>query len=189
MTEEIRFYRAKGEYGFLSNLFKRPIVYEDREFTCSETAYQYGKPVKKEVADWLVSAPSPHLCAAAAHALFSFDISPDWNRCKVDRMRDILKEKFTQHKDLQKLLLDTGNARLIEESTMDAFWGVGKKGTGKNMLGILLMEVRDEIRWGTCEDLRSNDSGDALCAQHGECCYPNCYRNPDFDPGTGLIKE
>jgi ribA/ribD-fused uncharacterized protein len=145
----IRFYRASGKYGFLSNLFKRPIRYDDRQFTCSETAYQFGKPVRSEVAEWLVSAPAPHLCAAAAHALLSFDITPNWNKVKVDRMRGILKEKFTQHKDLQEMLLETGNSLLIEESKTDAFWGIGKKGNGKNMLGVLLMEVRDEIR-GEC---------------------------------------
>jgi ribA/ribD-fused uncharacterized protein len=179
--KEIRFYRASGKYGFLSNLFKCPIHYDDREFTCSEMAYQFGKPIRLEVSEWLVSAPAPHLCAAAAHALLSFDIAPDWNKIKVDRMRDILKEKFTQHKDLQKMLLDTGNAILIEESTIDAFWGIGKKGNGKNMLGVLLMEVRDDIRWGACEDLRSNESGDALCAMYGECNYPNCHMNPDYE--------
>lgn len=187
--KEIRFYRASGQYGFLSNLFKRPMEYEARTFTCSEAAYQFGKPVKTEVAEWLVSAPAPHLCAAAAHALFSFDISPDWNRVKVDRMREVLKEKFLQHKDLQALLLETGNATLIEESKTDAFWGIGKTGKGKNMLGVLLMEIRDDLRWWTCTDLRTDDSGNALCAMFGECQYPNCHKNPDYDPENGLIKS
>jgi hypothetical protein len=26
-----------------------------------------------------------------------------------------------------------------------AFWGIGKKGNGKNMLGVLLMEIRDKL--------------------------------------------
>jgi len=42
--------------------------------------------------------------------------------------------------------MDTADAALIETSNMDAFWGTGKKGIGKNMLGKLLMEVRDELR-------------------------------------------
>jgi predicted NAD-dependent protein-ADP-ribosyltransferase YbiA (DUF1768 family) len=34
----------------------------------------------------------------------------------------------------------------VEASKTDAFWGLGKKGNGKNMLGVLLMELRDELR-------------------------------------------
>ncbi len=145
ISKEIRFYRATGKFGFLSNLYKRPVEFEGRQFTCSETAYQFGKPRDIDVAEWIISAPKPHLCAAAAHSLFAFDIRQDWNSVKIDRMRAVLWAKFVQHEDLQKSLLDTGNARLIEESKSDAFWGIGKSGKGKNMLGVLLMEIRDEI--------------------------------------------
>ena len=143
---EIRFYRASGEYGFLSNLFKRPVVFEGREFPCSESAYQFGKPRDEKVAEWLVSAPKPHLCAAAAHSLFVFDVKEDWNKNKVERMRGVLRAKFSQHRDLAEKLLATGDADLIEESNMDAFWGIGKKGNGRNMLGMLLMEIREELK-------------------------------------------
>ena len=142
---EIRFYRSTGEYGFLSNLYKRPVVFEGRKFSCSEEAYQFGKPRDKKVAEWIVSAPKPHLCAAAAHSLFVFDVKEDWNSTKVERMRQVLKAKFSQHMDLAKKLKETGDATLIEESNMDAFWGIGKKGNGKNMLGVLLMEIRNEM--------------------------------------------
>lgn len=181
-TKEIRFYRAIGIFGFMSNLYKRSIEFEGRTFTCSETAYQFGKPNDVKIAEWIVSAPKPHLCAAAAHSLFAFDIRPDWNQVKVDRMKAVLRAKFTQHEDLKKSLLDTGNARLIEESKSDAFWGIGKSGKGKNMLGVLLVELRDNLRWEGCPDLRSNSSGDALCEMYGECSYPNCHMNPDYKP-------
>ncbi|RJQ10881.1 MAG: NADAR family protein [Bacillota bacterium] len=146
MTEEIRFYRAVGPYGFLSNLYRQPLFFEGRFFRSAEDAYQYGKPRKTEVADWLVAAPSPHLCAAAAHALFAFDVRPDWNQIKLERMRQVLRAKFTQHRELKLSLLQTGDARLIEESATDAFWGIGKTRKGKNMLGVLLMEIRQELR-------------------------------------------
>jgi hypothetical protein len=46
-------------------------------------------------------------------------------------------------------LLSTGDARLVEVATVDnavnRLWGE-VKGVGKNMLGTLLMEVRNEIR-------------------------------------------
>jgi ribA/ribD-fused uncharacterized protein len=144
-SNEIRFYRASGKYGFLSNLYKAPIMFQFINFSCSEAAYQFGKPKDYAVASWLVNAPKPHLCAAAAHALLAFDIKPEWNQIKVDRMKNVLIAKFEQNPDLMKKLFETGNATLIEDSKTDAFWGVGKKGNGKNMLGVLLMDVRAEL--------------------------------------------
>ncbi len=153
MAEEIRFYRATGQYGFLSNLFRWTVNFEGWTFPTAEHAYQFGKAKDPEVAQWIISAPKPHLVAAAAHALFVFDVRPDWNSTKVDRMRAVLRAKFTEP-DLQLGLLDTGDATLIEESNMDAFWGVGKKGNGKNMLGVLLMELRSELRAKNDEEVQ-----------------------------------
>ena len=155
MTTEIGFYRAVGKYSFLSNLYRRPIMFHDRwsdppgglsEFRSAEDAYQYGKPRRPEVARWLIAAPTPHLCALAAHALFVYDVNANWNDMKVERMRRVLLAKFSQHDDLRSALLLTGDAALIEESKMDAFWGLGAKGLGKNMLGVLLMETREALR-------------------------------------------
>jgi len=142
---EIRFYRSSGEYGFLSNLFRAPVEFEGRKFRSSEEAYQFGKPKDPAVAEWLVSAPRQHICAEAAHSLLVFDIQTDWNSIKVDRMRRVIEAKFAQNQDLKERLLKTGDSLLIEDSKTDAFWGVGKKGNGKNMLGTLLMELRAKL--------------------------------------------
>jgi hypothetical protein len=145
IENEIRFYKASGPYGYLSNLYKAPIYFEGFIFPHSEAAYQFGKPRDRTVADWIVAAPKPHLCAMAAHGLLVYDIVEDWNIKKVDRMRRVLLEKFTQHQILAGYLLSTGSKILIEESKTDAFWGIGKKGNGQNMLGKLLMETREQI--------------------------------------------
>ena len=63
-----------------------------------------------------------------------------------------LRAKFEQHPDLARNLVATGDARLVEESNMDAFWGIGKKGIGQNMLGVLLMEVRSSLQQATRAD-------------------------------------
>lgn len=147
-ASEIRFYRAAGEYGWMSNLFKLGLIFEGKAFSCREAAYQYGKPIDRATADWIVAAPKPHLMAIAAHGLFVFDVKANWNDLKVPRMRAVLLAFFRQHNDMRNRLLETGDAALIEESKSDAFWGLGKKGNGKNMLGVLLMEVRSLLRTG-----------------------------------------
>ncbi|NWD71777.1 NADAR family protein [Pseudomonas gingeri] len=148
--EEIRFYRANEKpYGALSNLYKREVLFEGVVYPTSEHAYQAGKPRKEPVRDWILSAPSPALVAMAAHGLYWWDIRPGWSKVKFERMRAILVTKFTQHDDLKALLLSTGDARLVEAATTDnevnRTWGE-VNGKGKNMLGILLMEVRNELR-------------------------------------------
>jgi ribA/ribD-fused uncharacterized protein len=149
-VDEIRFYRASEKpYGVFSNLYRRAIIFEGEEFATSEHAYQAGKARKPAVREWLMSAPSPALLAMAAHGLYVWDVSPDWSKIKFDRMKNVLLAKFTQHADLNELLLSTGNARLVESATVDnavnRLWGE-VNGAGKNMLGKLLMEVRDELR-------------------------------------------
>src|SRR5262249_21286294 len=138
---EIRFYRANEKpYGAFSNLHRRPVVFEGETFTTAEHAYQAGKPRKKAVRDWILSAPTPALVAMAAHGLYVWDICPKWSRLKFDRMRCVLNAKFTQHPDLRELLLSTGTARLVEAGRVDTpvnrTWGE-VNGRGRNMLGIL----------------------------------------------------
>lgn len=147
---DIRFYRANEKpYGAFSNLFRRPMEFEGRVYPTAEHAYQAGKARKNEVREWILSAPTPSLVAMAAHGLYTWDIVPEWSQTKFDRMRQVLRAKFTQHEDLKNLLLSTGNARLVEEGRTDnainRTWGE-VKGKGQNMLGVLLMEVREEIR-------------------------------------------
>ncbi len=51
--------------------------------------------------------------------------------------------KFQTHRDIRDILLSTGNAEIVENSPIDFYWGCGADGSGKNMLGKILMEVRD----------------------------------------------
>lgn len=147
---DIPFYRANEKpYGVFSNLFRRPMEFEGRMYPTAEHAYQAGKARKEEVREWILSAPTPSLVAMAAHGLYTWDIVPEWSRTKFDRMREVLRAKFTQHEDLKNLLLSTGNARLVEagrtDNAVNRTWGE-VNGRGQNMLGVLLMAVREEIR-------------------------------------------
>ena len=70
----------------------------------------------------------------------------DWERVKDEIMYEVVMAKFTQHKDLTAILLGSGEATLVEHTKNDSYWGDGGDGSGKNMLGKTLMEVRAEIR-------------------------------------------
>ena len=77
-------------------------------------------------------------------------LRPDWEEVKVDVMREGLRHKF-KNPSLRAKLLATGNEELMEGNTWhDNTWGncVCQKCQnipGRNMLGMLLMELRQEI--------------------------------------------
>ena len=65
--------------------------------------------------------------------------------------------KFSQNRDLREFLLSTGDSVLVEASPYDNIWGIRlaasspeaqdpMKWRGQNLLGFALMEVRDELR-------------------------------------------
>lgn len=90
----------------------------------------------------------------AAHGLYTWDVVPDWANIKFDRMRAVLRAKFTQHPDLAEILISTGTKRLVEvgsvNNAVNRLWGE-VNGKGKNMLGVMLMELREEISNGLIE--------------------------------------
>lgn len=61
-------------------------------------------------------------------------------------MRRAVEAKFHQHADILQILLATGDAVLVEHASNDRYWANGGDGSGKNMLGIILMEVRAKLR-------------------------------------------
>jgi len=140
----IDFYRARGKYGFLSCLFKKPLTFKDRTFPTAEHHYVFLKLRDPIIAEWVMKAPKPHLVSIVSHGLFSWDIVPNWSKIKVEEMLNVLRAKFSDP-ELKERLLATGDAILREASKTDSFWGIGKNGKGKNMLGKLLMQVREEI--------------------------------------------
>lgn len=142
MAEIIKFYRSTGKFGFLSNLYRCKVIYEGIEFGSSEHAYQYGKAKSADIKEYIKSAPTPAVACIVGHGLFPWMVAPSWKDRKLQRMRDVLFAKFTQNEDLRNKLVETGDAILIENSKSDGFWGIGRNGKGKNVLGKLLMNLR-----------------------------------------------
>ena len=77
----------------------------------------------------------------------SVELRENWEQVKISMMEYTLLLKFGQNSDLSKLLLETGDHKLVEGNTWnDKFWGVSEyDDQGENHLGILLMELREEL--------------------------------------------
>ncbi len=67
----------------------------------------------------------------------------DWNDIKTAVMICAVQAKVEQHANIKELLLGTKKRVIMENAgKKDAWWGAGFDGTGKNMLGRVLMYVR-----------------------------------------------
>lgn len=139
-----------GKYFFLSNFYPSPIEYNGRIWPTVEHAFQAAK-VDVETAEKIFQATTP---GEAKRFGRQGKMRDDWDVVRIDVMRECLRSKFLNNSELKQKLLDTGDAILIEGTTWhDNYWGVcscdkcrNKGIPGKNMLGILLMEVREEAK-------------------------------------------
>lgn len=130
------------EYRFLSNFWPALIIRDGIEFASVEHAYQAAKTTDKIEKERIASAKRPGLAKMYGRKV---TIRPDWNVIKVGVMESLVREKFTNHIDLKNLLLKTSDAELIEANTWgDTFWG-RCNGVGKNLLGHILMKIREEF--------------------------------------------
>ncbi len=142
------------DFYVLSNFSAFTLQWKGIRFDTSEAAYHWEKfdpercyisSFARQVQTAIRSAPSAHDAFKIAEQNCCFRRS-DWDRVKVDVMRDILRAKAAQHEYVRHKLLATGDRQLIEDSWRDDFWGWGPNRDGKNVLGALWMEIRSELR-------------------------------------------
>ncbi|KAJ3277396.1 hypothetical protein HK104_003339 [Borealophlyctis nickersoniae] len=146
--DTINFYRQGDLYGEFSNFYPAPIFLDDLKWPTTEHYFQAMKfHEHREIMESirLIGGPGKAASRGRSRAL---PLRPDWESVKDDIMYRALIAKFTQHKSLQEVLLGTGDATLVEHTTNDSYWADGGDGSGKNMLGILLMRLRGELRSG-----------------------------------------
>lgn len=131
----------EGPHRFLSNFYACWVTYEGVEYASVEHAYQAQKTLDPQERENIRLAGGPGYAKRLGRTA---TIRPHWDAMKVRIMSELLAEKFS-NPELALMLKRTGDALLIEGNWWnDRFWGVCR-GEGENMLGKLLMEVRDAI--------------------------------------------
>jgi hypothetical protein len=130
-----------GQYEFLSNFY--PCRIEDGIIYSSvEHAYQAMKSLSIAERLKVAACNTPGRAKRMGRKL---ELRPDWEDVKVDIMLGLLEKKF-RDPELNRQLQDTGDEELIEGNTWgDIEWGV-YKGKGENMLGKLLMALRETYK-------------------------------------------
>lgn len=165
-----------GDYRFLSNFHLCDVWFEGILYPSSENAYMASKTLdpnirilfsknppaqmlrfkdKKDRDNEIEINPNKHLSPAGARKFGqTIELRPDWENIKYDMMLSIVFDKFWRNKDIQILLLDTGDKYLEELNHWgDKFWGVytwdskaGRVYLGENNLGKILMKVRNCLK-------------------------------------------
>nr|CAG8489919.1 1512_t:CDS:2 [Entrophospora candida] len=120
---------------------------EVKSWPTSEHLFQAAKfqNTRREICDLIRKCYKPRDAFNMARRYQQFT-DPNWHEINVNVMEWVVKKKFEQHPILAKRLLETGDKILVEHTELDRFWGDGGDGTGSNMLGIILMNVRKELR-------------------------------------------
>lgn len=148
-TEPIGFYSTKEAFGCFSNFPRYDFELDGKQWRTSEHYFQAQKFEDEAYAEKIRQTPSPMIVARLGRSR-SVPIRADWEMVKDDVMRRAVRAKFEAHQELQDVLESTGDRLLIETTSKDYYWGCGTKGTGKNMLGLMLMEVRANLRASKC---------------------------------------
>ena len=125
----------------------KPIVVDEEEYANSEAYYQcmksFGQADHEQVKA-IIRGANPMKAFSLGQR---YSRRPDWYDVSVDVMRKAVHAKFTQDQTLRELLLSTWGHPLVHIKG-DSFWGSGYNGRGRNMLGVLLQDLRSQMRQG-----------------------------------------
>lgn len=154
MSDVVHFYRVGDEHGEFSNFAAFPIRLSGKVWPTSEHYFQAQKFEDAGHREAIRKAKSPMLAARMGRDR-KRKLRRDWESAKVGVMTDAVRAKFTQHDDLRALLLATGDAKLVEHTENDDHWGDGGDGSGRNMLGHVLMRVRGELASSASSQIRA----------------------------------
>lgn len=138
----------EGKYSFLSNFYACQTEYHNVKYPTSEHAYQAAKtnnPIQREA---IKNADTPDDAKRLGRRV---EIKSNWDEIKDEVMYEIVLNKF-KNKRMQAKLLATENEQLVEGN----YWHDNHFGScyckkclqlpKENVLGKILMRVRDELR-------------------------------------------
>ena len=165
-----RFHDADAVNGHYSNFWQGQDVtidgqqyktvehyFQSQKFATSENSDPHLRK-KKRIRQQIIAAKTPGETKKLALRDRQFALPWDvWVEKRISIMYEAVHAKFGQDVDLKKLLFATGNAPLIESMVRgrsDAFWGVVND-VGVNMLGQILMKVREDLRTNSLPDYRA----------------------------------
>lgn len=138
-----KFQDDNGEHLPWSNFYRFRFAVDGLEWDTVEHYFQAMKTTDASLRGTIRFAGSPKLAKRLGRQL---PLRSDWEAVKIPVMRRALMHKFEVNNEMGRLLLETGDAFMVEGNTWgDRFWGAVDN-VGENWLGALLMLRRAELR-------------------------------------------
>jgi len=147
------FCKVDAPWGIFSNFGRTPLVVNDVSFDCSEKLFQVMKFADMASRKGVFKAKGQTMKMKAKHQEKVGTVRPDWGEIIVDAMKFCLMQKYTQSDAFRTELERSRGLFIVEDQTTfpkknPDTWGVKQSGDGKeyigpNLMGRLLMELRD----------------------------------------------
>ena len=160
-TNIVCFYHEYNENGCFSNWYKADFEYVGLHFNSVEQFMMYHKVLmfhQHDLAQKILTSDDPAIIKKLGRTYFPEFNSAVWDKTCYAIVKRGVRAKFEQNDNLLHKLIATGEKTLAECSLKDTKWGIGVEindpkryntiyWNGKNYLGRILMEVRDELRY------------------------------------------
>ena len=140
-------------WGLFSNFGRTPLVVDGIPFDCVEKLFQVMKFTDDVSRKAIYSVKGQTIKMKAKHYEKAGTVRSDWGEIIVDAMKFCLMEKYRQSEVFRKELNRSRGLYIVEDQTTfpkksPDTWGVklsadGKEFVGPNLMGRLLMELRD----------------------------------------------
>jgi len=152
--EVVVVYKTKEDFGGLSNMASGyPLQVNGIRILTTEALYQACRfPHLPHVQREIIGQHSP-MTAKMKSKPYRQDSRPDWDEVRYKVMRWCLRVKLAQnYEKFGRLLLATRDRPIVEQSRKDDYWGAkledesGETLVGQNVLGRLLMELREKLK-------------------------------------------
>lgn len=146
--------------GVFSNFTSTPMMqYKGHSFQTTEQAFMWAKAQlfgDKDSARLILAEKNPAKAKELGRGVKGFNPT-HWDINKEFLMYEVNLAKYSQFDDYKAVLLSTGEKQLVEVNGKDTIWGIGlyandprvldeKQWRGQNLLGKVLMRVREELK-------------------------------------------
>ena len=142
-------HKVDMEWGIFSNFGRTPIVVNGVTFRTSEQLFQLMKFKDEEpLKEIYFQKKNPKMTAKKWEKTHR---RPDWGSMLVDAIKFCIQQKYEQSEEFRNKLEESKGLYIVEDQSSFAkknpdTWGVKKQGkhfVGPNLLGRLLMELRE----------------------------------------------
>ncbi len=141
----IYFYKQYGPLGYLANYSDHGFFKDGKYWPTAEHYFQAQKFFDESIQERIRLAETPKEASTIGRDR-KLPLRSDWEQVKQDIMLETVLLKFRAHPDILKLLIETGDEELIENTTKESYWGCGPNKDGQNNYGKILVKARKILK-------------------------------------------